>query len=259
MEYPIIDTLADAYIRNGWTGLTLIDGVNKLPNVTQNTVFSNGITVDFLGDNEFHIHGSSTANSYCYFTLEREYIIQNGDYIHVNNDYYYGINQLVVSLRDGFVLIVDVWLNSLNVVRTLSDVAGNRLTRIMFATPSNMTVDYTCKLMISNSADTPFEPYKPPTTDIFSRTRLPLIRYFPHPVIDSLQRAADGSMTADDVQVLRHYLTKFGIGNIELGRFHAINPNVSDDIREIDLEPIPIDEPIKEKKTGEEDMNVKTE
>ena len=41
---------------------------------------------------------------------------------------------------------------------------------------------------------TPYEPYAP-TTDIFSRTRLPLIRYFPHPVIDALISASDGQQT----------------------------------------------------------------
>ena len=51
--------------------------------------------------------------------------------------------------------------------------------------------------------------------DEFShRLKLPLPHYFPHPVIDALQRAAAGTQTADDTEILRHYLTPLGIGGI---------------------------------------------
>ena len=50
--------------------------------------------------------------------------------------------------------------------------------------------------------------------DIAHRLKLPLPHYFPHPVIDALQRAAAGNQTADDTEILRHYLTPLGIGGI---------------------------------------------
>lgn len=51
-------------------------------------------------------------------------------------------------------------------------------------------------------------------SDIARKLRLPMIKYFPHPVIDALQRASTGTQTADDTEVLRHYLTPLGIGGI---------------------------------------------
>ena len=49
---------------------------------------------------------------------------------------------------------------------------------------------------------------------ISHRLKLPLPHYFPHPVIDALQRAAAGTQTADDTEILRNYLTPLGIGGI---------------------------------------------
>lgn len=239
MEYPIIDTLTNAYIRNGWTGLNVETGKN---------VFDINMP---------HTTGVSTYNYT--LTLEPNTMYtcsSNVPYSSVANLYFAGGSSATNGVSDRF-------------PRTFStDSNGEIIVYVRYLIQQEGTInmyqavlDGTYWIQVEKGTEaTTYEPYKPPTTDIFSRTRLPLIRYFPHPVIDSLQRASDGTMTADDVQVLRHYLTKFGIGNIELGRFHAINPNVSNDIREIDLDPFPIDEPIKEKKkTGEEDLNVKTE
>ena len=52
------------------------------------------------------------------------------------------------------------------------------------------------------------------SNDIAHRLKLPLPHYFPHPVIDALQRAAAGTQTADDTEILQHYLTPLGIGGI---------------------------------------------
>lgn len=255
MEYPIIDTLTTAYIRNGWTGLELTTGKNLFT----------GIISDIRGlvyrDNVFT---NTQTDTKAYFQLQVQ--------TKLNNAFIY--SSPYVQIESNGVHSLTFTSSNFDTIR----IKHNGSVRdLFFETPLNGTGYYTLSINVSShdptiiggvifndvqiergSTATPYEPYHA-ITDIFSRTRLPLIRYFPHPVIDSLQRASDGTMTADDVQVLRHYLTKFGIGNIELGRFHAINPNISDDIREIDLEPIPIDEPIKEKKTGEEDLNVKTE
>ena len=239
MEYPIIDTLTNAYIRNGWTGLNVITGKNVFDvhfphtitgttynytlKLKPNTMYTCSSNVPYNATANLYFGGGSSANNGVSSTTPRTSSTDsNGEiavYIRYQDDPGTGTINMYQAILDGI-----YWVQ-----------------------------------VEEGTQATQYEPYAA-ITDMFSRTRLPLIRYFPHPVIDSLKRAADGSMTADDVQVLRHYLTKFGIGNIELGRFHAINPNVSDDIREIDLEPIPIDEPIKEKKkTGEEDLNVKTE
>ena len=255
MEYPIIDTLANAYIRNGWTGLEVTEGKNlftgiisaeggirEYSNIFTNTAtdtrtffrlqiqtYLNGVLVRFSDNNDIMSEGvySLTINSPPFDTMR---IKHNGS----ERDLFFN----TPLTGEGYYTV------SINVTSYNPTIVGG----IVF---NDIQIE-------TGTQATPYEPYVPPTTDIFSRTRLPLIRYFPHPVIDSLQRASDGSMTADDVQVLQHYLTKFGIGNIELGRFHAISPNISIEIKEIDLEPISIEEPIKEKKTGEEDLNVKT-
>lgn len=250
MEYPIIDTLTNAYIRNGWTGLDIVHGKNLLSDIFADYSRS---------PNYLYINNVVPENSTARFTFsDKDTTVDiSGCYIgFVYEDL--SISSAVTNYK---------WcINNGRILEDTTNIStqSSLLCQNVFIYPNNedtfnkLFSRYNIMVELGTTP-TPYEPYTPPTTDIFSRTRLPLIRYFPHPVIESLQRASDGTMTADDVQILRHYLTKFGIGNIELGRFHAINPNVSNDIKEIDLEPIPIDEPIKEKKTGEEDLNVKTE
>lgn len=47
-----------------------------------------------------------------------------------------------------------------------------------------------------------------------NRLKLPLPHYFPHPVIDALTHASAGTQTAEDTQILKHYLEPLGIGGI---------------------------------------------
>lgn len=265
MEYPIIDTLTDAYIRNGWTGLEVKTGKNIFTCYDGQVIESNGVRLELNG-HSVNISGTATANFNVNLTFGTGQpagsLLENNEYYTwsaftdgiISSDLRFYGGYLGTSTRQTTMITLQ------NSATLLVPETGIYNDRVWISIHTGDIYDGTLYIQTEKGRTaTPFEPYGPPSTDMFSRTRLPLIRYIPHPVIDSLQRAAAGTMTADDVQVLRHYLTKFGIGNIELGRFHAINPNVSDDIREIDLEPILIDEPIKEKKTGEEDLNGKTE
>lgn len=228
MEYPIIDTLTNAYIRNGWTGLNLIYGKN-LFNI--NNIHSSGVIsgLQYTNDGEtISYTGTADTNGWKViysFTLP--------------------VGKFYLSMDvtgDG-----GAWLSgytSLSRNVAINNTDPNTIYRLALVS-TTLGVEYSGTLthiqIETGTERTPYEPYKPPITDIFSRTRLPIIRYFPHALIDSLQRASDGTMTSDDVQVLRHYLSRFGIGNIELGRFHAINPNMEEN-RTLEFEDFPVEE-----------------
>ena len=64
----------------------------------------------------------------------------------------------------------------------------------------------------SNNSGTNY--YKKVFNDISNRLKLPLIKYFPHSVIDALISASTGQQTAEETEILKHYLTPLGIGGI---------------------------------------------
>ena len=194
MEYPIIDTLTNAYIRNGWTGLELTEGKNL-----------------FNESDLYHGYYNPSMPSD---------LIQNEQYRTI----------IINTLLPGF-YTVSISLNNIKVLRyyiddTNSDIfLDANIYTFECTTPSkfmlcfrkeptsDFTEDFTVQVERGTQA-TPYEPYFPPYTDIFSRTRLPIIRHYPYALIDALQRASTGTQTADDTEVLRHYLTPLGIGGI---------------------------------------------
>lgn len=197
MQYPIIDTIVDAYQRNEWTGLNLVDGKN-LFNVDSiehwNVSPSNP---DFLRwGNKFTTPGTYTVSAqravgfmYCRIfhpdnTIDTYFIVTSDQ-----------INNTTFTINEGEYFYV---YDALDVTKEASISNFNRwMSQVELGTEV-----------------TPYEPYVPPTTDITHRLKLPLPHYFPHPVIDALQRAAAGTQTADDTEILRHYLTPLGIGGI---------------------------------------------
>ena len=155
----------------GWTRAKVTrTGKNLLPNVIEDSVTKNGITVDSLGNGEFHIYGTTAQGvySYVYLTLEDPIVIKDLWYFHCNNSASYGNTKIAISLRTAKrVLIRDVWMNNENTTAQISqECVGEELASIMFATPPNMSIDYTCKLMMSASADDEFVPYQGETYDI---------------------------------------------------------------------------------------------
>ena len=201
MEYPIIDTLTDAYIRNGWTGLEIIEGKN-LFNI--NDIPSSG-----------NIGGLLYTN--------------NGETITYNGIATLSGWKVIHSFKlpvGEFYLSMDVtgsggnWLRGYtNMGRSvaINNTDPDTIYRLAF-TSTSVGVEYSGTItniqIESGTERTPYEPYAPPTTDIFSRTRLPIIRHYPYALIDALQRASTGAQTPDDTEVLRHYLTPLGIGGI---------------------------------------------
>ena len=174
MQHPIIDLINQACINNEWTGLN----------------------IDILSTNLF----CGNNNEFYPLFLPANTIVTasavNSNYTRIE---YYDANKNRIDYW---------WLQG----------TGNR----KFATFTLLRDTYYFKFMLDddremmittdNSYD-PFVPFKS-TSDFPNRLKLPLLHYFPHPVIDALERAAAGTQTADDTEILKHYLTPLGIGGI---------------------------------------------
>lgn len=233
MQYPIIDNLIYAYQRNGWTGLDITEKSTNLaffPPIDYESPYL-GITYDIRAS-EMHIEGATTGTNNPYLAS------------HSNN-----YNDMPIQLQAGTYSITATGLIGVSasdrIVVTVRNangteiVSGQRITgepgqistgigrKVTFTANETVrlgfymslaqggTFDSTIRVQLNRGAELlPYEEYAPPTTDIASRLKLPLPHYFPHPVIDALQRAASGTQTAEDTEVLRHYLTPFGIGGI---------------------------------------------
>lgn len=199
MQYPIIDNLIYAYLRNGWTGLNLVDGKNLayIEYLGQCPSVNNGLFIPYsraMTTNRINTAGSS-------FTISID-----SDLTDITNIYCFFYDN-----ADTFLYYRNIYTN--NLPQTITDNVAYVYVRIDFV--GDATEDMIPLIQIEKGTQaTPYEPYAPPTTDIKNRLKLPMIHYFPHPVIDALQRAAAGTQTADDTEILRHYLTPLGIGGI---------------------------------------------
>ena len=194
MQYPIIDTIVEAYQRNGWTGLDISTGKNL---IEQNDVF---VDNTLLVRVPFYLEPGTYTLS-CLLTVEPP---TPGVRIAFRREDGTGIMAVTLPYSS----------NRTSVTFTLTEACY-----IIFFYYSSLTSgtgyqEYRDLQIESGTQATPYEPYAPPTTDIKNRFKLPMIHYFPHPVIDALQRAAAGTQTADDTEILRHYLTPLGIGGI---------------------------------------------
>ena len=192
MEYPIIDNLIYAYQRNGWTGLELTYGKNlfnkdsirlhswvivdstDIQNLAETSSYATSDYIPVKQNESIYIPGKGSNRNALYDTNKNGY------------SYFTFSGGIYVPPIDGYIII------TINV----------------------SSIDLDTYQVEYGNAPTPYEPYAPPSTDIKNRLKLPMIHYFPHPVIDSLQRAAAGTQTTDDTEILRHYLTPLGIGGI---------------------------------------------
>lgn len=201
MQYPIIDLITDAYINNGWTGLDVIKGKNLCDSdIIQGAVdYRDGSIIE--DDERIRTEKFISLDSGSYTISYAETDILLVGYVYINNTF-----SDSYSFRSN-------WNNS-----PFTFTVPDNFSLILAFKHSNNTiilpVDLPDLQIESGTNATPYEPYKPPTTDIAHRLKLPLPYYFPHPVIDALQRAAAGTQTADDIEVLRYYLTPLGIGGI---------------------------------------------
>lgn len=199
MQYPVIDLIISAYINNGWTGLDIVEGKNLIdvPNVE-------GISSAQLNVLYNPIFTNGELNTQ--YTFSCDFI--NADDM---NEKIWGIRVLYTDNTTAYLWI----LNNGTIIPSVTTERNKTVSSIDFAYASlliNMTIE---KFMLEKGATaTPFEPYSEPRNDFPNRLKLPLPHYFPRPVIDALQRAAAGTQTADDTEILQHYLIPLGIGGI---------------------------------------------
>lgn len=195
MQYPVIDLIPQAYINNGWTGLNITKSVNIFNEspLTQgglssttgeaveqpNTLYTeNYIRVKPLTN--YRVIVPNSAIYICAYTNDKTYIGPHG---------YVGNNTVFTTYSTEYY--------------------------IRFQTRADYGLIYKRDISINDPpSDTEYHPYFNPYSDFPHRLKLPLPHYFQHPVIDALQKAVDGTQTADDTEILRHYLTPLGIGGI---------------------------------------------
>lgn len=214
MQYPIIDNLIYAYTANGWTGLILTYGKNLLPNqnwelgqynngvwVAGNTkLTSEYVEIEPNKDYTMSIDTDNTVNlawiNYNYFDEDKNYLGNR-----TTNGQAAFSGQKIVTFNISNANAKYIRLTARDYTNNSADISGVDMD---LAEP---------QLELGNSF-TSFEYYRVPETDIDKRLKLPLIHYFPHAVIDALISAADGHQTAEENEILRHYLTPLGIGGI---------------------------------------------
>ena len=209
MQYPVIDNLINAYIKNGWTGLV----------VKQFSIW------DEEWENGYYnrTNGNKAGNSDTTYYRNKNYIrcVPNCSYyfvppsVHANNNTWYAV------------LFYDENKNFISATNNVSDypirTAPNNAHYINFYVEVG-TSGATYNNDISINFPSSYHEYinyidsinneKYNKNNIAHRLKLPLPHYFPHPVIDSLKRASEGTMTNKDREILTHYLTPLGIGGI---------------------------------------------
>ena len=199
MQYPIIDLITDAYINNGWTGLDISTGKNLayIEYIGRCPSVSNGQFVDSPAAYTSNYIDVSESLSYTITLYDNtEYL--GSCYIFVYDENNNFLSYSYFNSRTPYVL----------------NVASNVHYIYLRFDRSNPSSPISTIQVEKGSISTPYEPYRTVKNDFPNRLKLPLPHYFPHPVIDALQRAAASTQTADDTEILQHYLTPLGIGGI---------------------------------------------
>lgn len=212
MQYPIIDNLIYAYLANNWTGLGNVNAINMWNEVWYKGVIEttgslnptvNRVTTDYIPVNEhvmyaFHMPISARGRGAFY---DRNYNL-----ISYYGDYPLNLND-VIQTTDGYYFIITPPENSAFFRYTLNTTYGSVYN---YDVSLNFPSSYHNYISLEES-DLNIKRFN---DDIAHRLRLPLVRNFPHPVIDALISAADGQQTEEENEILRHYLTQLGIGGI---------------------------------------------
>lgn len=200
MQYPIIDNLIYAYLKNGWTGLnvkpiniwdelTEVGGISSLDGEEVSQIYTiRSFFIPVSANTSYYLHCTFGQACYLfYYTNEKVYIRSSGAYI----------GNVVLSIPDncGYLRI------------QFSYEYG-----IIYRNDTSINYPATYTSYITNEeSENHIKTFK---KDIAHRLKLPMIHYFPHPVIDALISAADGQHTEEEKEILRHYLTPLGIGGI---------------------------------------------
>ena len=205
MQYPIIDLITDAYLNNGWTGLDITLGKN-LYNESKYPMTQNYVIMGSAGNFGPSSIGACATEDY----IDISELI--GQTITLNHSpggvspgfgFYSSSKSFVTGIsNEGNTQQSEPW--------TITIPNNSNIKFMRFSSANANIGDIQIEL---GTASTEYEPYNA-TSDISHRLKLPLPHYFPHPVIDALERAAAGTQTADDTEILSHYLTPLGIGGI---------------------------------------------
>ena len=210
MQYPIIDLITSAYLNNGWTGLNVSTGKNLLEFASSETYTVNAYYTGYAVDNErlspFQLVVNQTYTlSFDAFTTSEPFDISIG----AGNGGYSRTIAQKLNQMNGRVFVTftpnETDLSNGNIL-AIRPIRYNSIT--------NFTSSINNVMLELGSVPTEYEPYGMAFNDFPHRLKLPLILYFPHPVIDALTRASNGTLTDNDKQILRHYLTPLGIGGI---------------------------------------------
>ena len=238
MQYPIIDNLIYAYLKNGWTGLDIPETItyepiqlgsgdpspdNIRPILPATTLNIGGVDIPVYGGTLDVTTGVLTIDK-LYITLWTGAWGYNSTYgVFVDQGVQYAENPVIISNIYPYGGVWNAMPNkSIGYIFTRRiAIKDNSFTTvnelINFLQVNNAVAVVPCyENQIITYQLTPAELASAIgiEDDISHRLKLPLPHYFPHPVIDALQRAASGTQTADDTEILRHYLTPLGIGGI---------------------------------------------
>ena len=247
MQYPIIDNLIYAYLRNNWTGLDIPETINinyyqegsgdpsptNIRPIYPGAVFDiSGVDTPVYGGvldtvnkqlilnynfieisdaSDFVIYTSGVGN-----TVFRKNVLPSGTAIEsnqVSNLFKFFPTALEPSIpnSNSFVLGISgnlyIQTSNIGTVEELDAFLSNNPLIIVY--PLNTVQSY-----IIDQSEIAKYLNGNIMNDIKNRMKLPMIHYFLHPVIDAIISAADGQYTEEEKEILRHYLTPLGIGGI---------------------------------------------
>ena len=195
MQYPIIDNLIYAYLANGWTGLdatemNLWDEKWEHGTYNLNTGEPEPISIYFRTKNYISIRPNTRY--YAYTGTQALYLFYyNKDYEYIRYDSSVANMSITTPTNAFYMRFVDVRSNNYD---------SNIIPISINYPPINQYVSSDITIKNKN--------------EIAHRLKLPLPRYFPHPVIDALISASDGQHMDEEKEILRHYLKPLGIGGI---------------------------------------------
>lgn len=239
MQYPIIDNLIYAYLANGWTGLDIPETIelnyyqegtgdpspdnirNIVPggviNINGNDVIVGNGTLDTV--NKTLTVTSLIKTGLTTLTVrETAAGIKYADCVYAYNPPTLTSDTRIITNIYTFIRNSETgYSGAIKVYRTAYTVYDNRFTteRIANEILNNIQIVYPySESYILTDSEVARYINGACSNDIAHRLRFPLVRNFPHPVIDALISAADGQQTAEENEILRHYLTPLGIGGI---------------------------------------------
>lgn len=205
MQYPIIDLISDAYLKNGWTGF---ENKNRMVEIEQSTVSETAA----IGSKYETMKLSGYSNR-----CRTKYLIPINGTITISGQ---NIQIAILQFDQNMSYLGSSTFISWKSLPTTQSLNSNcNYIALLFRTSSNAPIDpeqvanSNVQVEIGESATAYIKPVDI-SKEFAVRLKLPLPDYFPHPVIDALQHAAAGTQTADDTEILRHYLTPLGIGGI---------------------------------------------